>query len=107
MHDPWTVIELLGALSNLGLGAMVFVIWYFGQRRQATLEMLVEQYRSLIQQDLEKFKVINEAQIHQFQEIWKSFRQLIAENQDAILLNVQVQSQLTEKLARMERDYGQ
>ena len=136
MHDPWTVVDLLGVLSNLGLGAIVFVIWYFGQKRQATLEMLIEQYRTLIEQDLEKFKVINEAQIHQFHEIWKSFRQLIAENQDTfksidaknseqfltlwqayrevnretqdtMLLNVRIQSRLVEKLERMERDHAE
>lgn len=85
--------QVMVLLSNFGIGGLVFFIWLYDMKRQTGLEQLNERYHDVTTQHLSAFKDINAA-----------YRDLAAETNKTMLLNVQIQSRLTEKLERMERD---
>ncbi|MDT7040857.1 hypothetical protein [Candidatus Nitronereus thalassa] len=121
--DAW--IKLGGLVANIGIGGMVFLIWYFGQRRLVTTESLIEQYRGLalqhleifksmearhnaqyqdmVKNNLEAFRAIDAKNADLFREQWNMLRQMNKDSQETMLLNVQIQARLVEKLERMER----
>ncbi|WP_447978096.1 hypothetical protein [Candidatus Nitrospira bockiana] len=90
-----TFAQLMTLISNLGLGGIVFVIWFHGFKRQTALEDLIKRYDDTQRAHLEAFRAINEA-----------YRQLATDTKDTMILNIQVQTRLVEKLEAMERTHG-
>lgn len=91
-----TFEQLMAMMSNLGLGAIVFVVWLHGMKRQTSLETLIGKYNEVQEAHLSAFKDINAA-----------YREMAEETKDTILMSTQIQTRLVEKLERMERDHGQ
>lgn len=85
--------QVMVLLSNFGIGGLVFFIWLYDMKRQTGLEVLNERYNETSQHHLNAFRDINAA-----------YRELASETNKAMILNVQIQSRLAEKLERMERD---
>lgn len=95
--------DLLGILSNFGLGGIVFVIWYFSFKRQTSTESLVKNYQDLSEQHLKAFEQINERNTAAFHEVMESYRTLSQETRDAVLMNVRVNTKLAEKIESLQR----
>lgn len=91
-----TFAQLMALISNLGLGGIVFVIWLHGIKRQTSVEALLTRYEESQQGHLQAFKDINEA-----------YRALATDMHNTMLLNIQIQTRLVEKLEAMERTHGQ
>ncbi len=88
-----TFAQVMVLLSNFGIGGLVFFIWLYDMKRQTGLEELNARYAEVSQQHLSAFRDINAA-----------YRELASETNKTMLLTVQIQTRLTEKLERMERD---
>lgn len=85
--------QVMVVASNFGIGGLVFIIWIYDLKRQTGLEELNARYAEVSQQHLSAFRDINAA-----------YRELASETNKTMLLTVQIQTRLTEKLERMERD---
>lgn len=85
--------QVMVLISNFGIGGLVFLVWWYDQRRQTGLEQLNQRYDESSEQHLIAFRDINAA-----------YRELANKTTETMLLTVQIQTRLTEKLERMERD---
>jgi len=81
-------------IVNGGFGSVFLYHLLNAQKRTASLEDILRRYDETQKAHLEAFK-----------DITANYRELNREAQNAMLLNVQVQTRLVEKLDRMERDY--
>ena len=88
-----TFAQVMVLLSNFGIGGLVFFIWLYDMKRQTGLEALNARYAEVSQQHLQAFQDIN-----------ADYRELASDTNKTMLLTVQIQTRLTEKLERMERD---
>lgn len=98
--------EILSVITNFGLGGLVFVIWYWGLRRQTSLEHLIEKYETDGTNHAEAFRQINVRNTETFREIFEAYRTMNDETHRTILLSIQIQTRLVEKLERMEATHG-
>lgn len=79
-------------LSNVGFGGVFLYFLLTSLKRQQSLEEIVRRYDDTQQAHLQAFRDISEA-----------YRELLGKAQDTMILGVQVQTRLVEKLERMER----
>jgi|CXWL01.1.fsa_nt_gi hypothetical protein len=90
-----TFNQLMYLVTNAGLGGIVLVIWLFERKRSTSMEHLIEKYDATQRAHLDAFQAINGA-----------YRELMRDTKDTMLLTVQVQTRLVEKLERMEGGHG-
>lgn len=90
-----TPAQWLVFLSNVGFGGVFLYYLLQTLKRQASLEDITKRYDDTQQAHLQAFKDISAA-----------YRELLSETTKSILLSVNVQAKLSEKVERMERDLG-
>ncbi len=88
--------KVLFKALDLGAVGVILVIWYFERKRATSAESIVQRYEESAKTHLEAFK-----------EIAANYRQLATDQKDTMLLSIQVQTRLVEKLESMERNHAQ
>lgn len=88
--DQWAKLAERLGFCLVGFGILAYMMY-----RQSALEGITKKYDETQQAHLQAFKDINEA-----------YRLLVKESKDTILLSVQVQTRLLEKVEAMERAHG-
>lgn len=82
-------------MSNVGFAGVFLYFLLQSLKRQEGLDTIVKRYDETQKAHLEAFK-----------DITANYRQLTTDMRDAMLLSVQVQTRLVEKLDQMERTHG-
>ena len=88
--------KLLFKALDLGAVGVILVIWYFERKRATAAEDIVKRYEESAKSHLAAFT-----------DITANYRQLTTDMKDTMLLNIQVQTRLVEKLDQLERNHGQ
>lgn len=82
-----TFAQVMMLVTNLGLGGIVFVVWFQGIKRQTSMEYL-----------LDKYNETQQAHLAAFRDIVGNYQALAKDTKDTLLLAVQVQTRLVERL---------
>lgn len=83
--------QLMMLVTNLGMGGIVFIVWLNGLKRQTSMEHLIEKYDET-----------QKAHLAAFKDIVENYRVLSRDTKDTLLLAVQVQTRLVERLEHQE-----
>lgn len=101
--EELTAGQLMLLFANMGLGVMVFIVWYFDSKRQTSLEALIGQYSKSADAHLAAFKDINERNTSAFQEVMAAFRDQARDSRDVILTCVRSMSEVMEQIKEVRR----
>lgn len=81
--------------AQFGFAGLLLMVFYFVWKRLTPVEQLIASYQEAQAAHLAAFKDITE-----------NYRTLQTDTKDTMLLNIQVQTRLVEKLEAMERTHG-
>ena len=90
--------QLMTLVTNVGLGGLVFFVWFRAMKRETSMETLIGRYNESQAAHLAAFQDINKEHRAMMREVMEQHRRLAEETRDAVLLNVQVNTRLVEKL---------
>ncbi len=88
-------------LRDLGLGVLIFIVWYFDQRRQRSLEEIIKTYDGTQQAHLSAFKDINERNMGAFKVAMEASQKLSEDYKDTAVMCATVNTTVGAKLEQL------
>lgn len=88
-------------VAQFGFAGLLLIVFFFVWKRLTPVESLIANYEKALQ-TMDKTQA---AHLAAFKDITENYRALSSDTKDTMLLNVQVQTRLVEKLEAMERTH--
>lgn len=85
--ENWTISVMLPAIKELGLPAIIFIVWYFSERSH---DRTLEQYRA----DMNELRQMYQNNV----DLVKAYQMLATDLKDIVILNSQGYQRLSDEI---------